>query len=72
MGISGKWCFHCYIGKNKGPLAILCHVVYETLGVSLFRPIRIVMVFRQVGGLIHEPQFRIWFEFGLVFHDIKQ
>jgi hypothetical protein len=71
MGISGKWCFHCYIGNNKGLLATLCHVVYATLGVRLFRPIRIVMVSQNLADLIHELQFRIWFELGLIFHDIK-
>jgi len=30
------------------------------------------MVYQNPADLIHEPQFRIWFEFGLIFHDIKQ
>ncbi len=37
-----------------------------------FIPIRIVMVSQNLADLIHEPQFRIWFEFGLIFHDINQ
>jgi hypothetical protein len=36
--------------------------------VSLFCPIRIVMVFQNPADLIHELQFRIWFEFGLICH----
>ena len=30
------------------------------------------MVPQNLTNLIHEPQFRIWFEFGLFFHDIKK
>jgi len=28
------------------------------------------MVSQNLADLIHEPQFRIWFEFGFIFHDI--
>jgi hypothetical protein len=45
---------------------------YNPVTVSLFCPIRIVMVSQNLADLIHESQFRIWFEFGLIFHDIKQ
>jgi hypothetical protein len=45
---------------------------YNPVTVSLFRPIRIVMVSQNLADLIHEPQFRIWSEFGLIFHDIEQ
>jgi hypothetical protein len=31
-GISSKWGLLYDIGYNNGPLAILCHVVYATLG----------------------------------------
>jgi len=31
-GVSRKWCLNYDIGYNNGPLAILCHVVYATLG----------------------------------------
>ena len=71
-GISGKLGFHYDIVYNNGPLATLCHIVYATLGVSLLRPIRIVMVSQNLPDLIHEPQFLIWFEFGLIIHDIEQ
>ena len=45
MGISGKWCFHYDIGYNNGPLAVLCHVVYATLGfagITTYMPGRFV------------------------------
>jgi hypothetical protein len=42
------------------------------IGGKFVRPIRIVMVSQNLVDLIHEPQFRIWFEFELIFHDIKQ
>jgi hypothetical protein len=32
FGISKKWCLHYDSGYNNGPLAILCYVVYATLG----------------------------------------
>jgi hypothetical protein len=44
---------------------------YNPVTVSLFDPLRIVMVSQNPAGLIHELQFRIWFEFGLIFQDIK-
>jgi hypothetical protein len=44
---------------------------YNPVTVSLFCPIRIVMVSQNLADLVHELQFRIWFEFGLIFHDIR-
>jgi hypothetical protein len=32
FGISKELCLHYDIGYNNGPLAILCHVVYATVG----------------------------------------
>jgi hypothetical protein len=37
--ISKNWCFHYDIVYNNRPLAILCHVVYATLGLTLFRAV---------------------------------
>ena len=44
---------------------------YNPVTVSLFCPIRIVMVSQNLADLNHELQFRIWFEFGLIFHVLK-
>jgi hypothetical protein len=30
-----------------------------------------VMISHNLADLIHELQFLIWFEFGIIFHDIK-
>jgi hypothetical protein len=35
FGISKKLCFHYDIGYNNGALAILCHVVYAALGITM-------------------------------------
>jgi hypothetical protein len=45
-----------------------------TINISWLRTdlLRIVMVSQNLADLIHEPQFRIKFEFGLIFHDIEQ
>ncbi len=43
---------------------------YNPVTVSLLCHIRIVMISQKLADLIHESQFRIWFEFGLIFHDI--
>ncbi len=39
---------------------------YNPVTISLLCPIRIVMISQNPADLIHESQFRIWFEFGLI------
>jgi len=34
LGISRKWCFHRNIGNINKFLAIICHVVYATMGLT--------------------------------------